>query len=157
MPTYSDDDLRFMQMALDEARAALKSDDVPVGAVLVRSGEVLGRGYNQREELSDPSAHAEVQALRAAAQKEKDWNLNGSTLYITLEPCAMCAGAIVSARVKEIVYAAVDPKGGALSLQLDLLDNERLNHRVKIRRGPLEKECGDLLKSFFQDKRKKSP
>jgi len=146
-------DLVFLQAALEEANKALLHDDVPVGAILVKDGKIIGRGHNQREELFDPCAHAEIQALRNASSSTANWNLSGSTLYVTLEPCIMCAGAIVSARVEELVYAAVDSKAGALSLQLDILDNAKLNHRVKIRRGPLELECSEILKRFFQKKR----
>ena len=153
MGTVVNDDIFFLRAALEEASRALLHNDVPVGAVLVKNGKILARGHNQREELSDPSAHAEIQALRSASKILGTWNLSGCSLYVTLEPCSMCAGALVSARIKELIYAAVDEKAGALSLQLDLLDNPRLNHKVKIRRGPLAKECGDLLKRFFQEKR----
>jgi tRNA(adenine34) deaminase len=148
------DDLHFMTLALEEAKKALEFDDIPVGAVLVKDGKVLAGGFNERERLSSPVAHAEVQALVEAARRSGHWNLTGSTLYVTLEPCCMCAGALVSARVKEVVYAAVDPKGGALSLQVPILENPALNHRVKTRQGPLAEEAAELLRAFFRRKRR---
>lgn len=148
-------DLRFMRLALAEARAAAAHDDVPVGAVLVDAeGEVLAHARNERELLASPVAHAEVQALNQGARERGDWNLTGTTLYVTLEPCAMCAGALVQARVQEVVYAAADPKGGAVSLSIPILENPALNHRVKVRQGPLAEECGALLQEFFRRKRR---
>jgi tRNA(adenine34) deaminase len=148
------DDLQFMTAALEEARKALAHDDIPVGAVLVLGGKIIGRGHNEREALSSPTAHAEIQALNQAAQNHGHWNLTGATLYVTLEPCPMCAGALVMARVREIVYAAVDPKGGAESLGIPILTNPSLNHRLKVRNGPLREESSALLKEFFREKRR---
>jgi tRNA(adenine34) deaminase len=150
----SADDLTFMQLALAEARKAAAHDDIPVGAVLVREGKVLATGRNEREALASPVAHAEVRALEAGAKAHGHWNLTGSKLYVTLEPCAMCAGALVQARVEEVIYAAEDPKGGAVSLGISILGNPALNHRVRVRRGPLAAEAGALLKEFFQRKRR---
>lgn len=149
-----DQDLHFMGLALEEARKATAHDDIPVGAVLVLNGMVLGAGKNERELLASPTAHAEVQAINAAASKHGHWNLSGSKLYVTLEPCSMCSGALVLARVEEVIYAAKDLKGGAISLGIPILDNPKLNHRLKIRQGPLEAECSELLKEFFRKKRR---
>ncbi len=143
-----------MQLALGEARAALEHDDVPVGAVVVKDGKVIGRGRNRREAAADPVGHAEIEALRDAAQTIGHWNLDAATLYVTLEPCPMCAGAMVQSRIKEIVYAAADPKGGAISLKIDILENAKLNHQVKITQGPLSEEASILLKDFFRRKRR---
>ncbi len=155
MPFSEADDLRYMNLALEEARAAALHDDVPVGAVLVNErGEVLALGHNEREKLESPVAHAEVQTLVQAAANQKSWNLSGATLYVTLEPCSMCAGAMVLARLAEVVYAAPDPKGGVLTLGIPILENPSLNHRVNTRQGPGKEESAALLKSFFQRKRK---
>lgn len=150
----TDLDRHFMEIALEEARRALEHDDIPVGAVLVKDGLVIGRGKNERELLPSPTAHAEVQAMNAAALHHGHWNLTGATLYVTLEPCPMCAGALVMARVKEVVYAADDPKGGAISLGIPILGNSSLNHQVAWRKGPLAAEAGEMLKEFFREKRK---
>jgi tRNA(adenine34) deaminase len=144
-----------MRLALAEARAAAAHDDVPVGAVLVDAeGEVLAHARNERELLANPVAHAEVQALTKGALERGNWNLTGTTLYVTLEPCSMCAGAVVLARVGEVVYGAKDPKGGAVSLGIPILENPALNHRVKVRQGPLAEECGAVLQEFFRRKRR---
>src|SRR5690606_29891340 len=125
----SSSDSHFMGLALEEARKALKHDDIPVGAVLVMNGEVIATGKNERELIPSPTAHAEVQAINSAAAARGHWNLTGSQLYVTLEPCVMCAGALVLARVEEVIYAAKDPKGGAISLNVPILENPKLNHR----------------------------
>lgn len=143
-----------MRLALEEAEKAAQHGDVPVGAVLVKDGKVLATARNERELLSSPVAHAEVQALNAGAKANGHWNLTGCTLYVTLEPCPMCAGALVMARVEEVVYAAIDPKGGTISLNINLLANPALNHRVKYRQGPLAAEAGALLQEFFRKKRR---
>jgi tRNA(adenine34) deaminase len=149
------DDQKLMAMALDEARAAVAHGDVPVGAVLVSAkGAVLARSRNEREQLASPVAHAEMQALVLGARAAGHWNLTGSRLYVTLEPCAMCAGALVLARVAELIYAAEDPKGGVLSLGISILENPSLNHRVKARRGPLAEESAALLREFFRERRR---
>lgn len=150
----SAEDTQFMLLAMEEARKAALHDDIPVGAVLVKDGKVLASARNERELLSSPVAHAEVQALNAGAKAHGHWNLTGCTLYVTLEPCPMCAGALVMARVEEVVYAATDPKGGAISLNINLLANPALNHRVKYRQGPLAAEAGALLQEFFRKKRR---
>jgi tRNA(adenine34) deaminase len=146
----------IMRLALDEAKAALAHDDVPVGAIVMKDGKVLGRGRNRREANANPAGHAEIEALVDAAKRLGQWNLNGAILFVTLEPCAMCAGALVQARISELVYAAEDPKGGALSLGINILDNSKLNHRVKISRGPLIDEASSLLKEFFKQKRREN-
>jgi tRNA(adenine34) deaminase len=146
-------DERIMRQAIAEAEAALDSEDVPVGAVIVHKGRVIGRGRNQRELLKDPTAHAEMIALTAAADAMTAWRLEGCTLYVTLEPCVMCAGAIVLARVERLVYGADDPKAGACGSVYNIVEEGRLNHRVTVERGVLGRECGDLLRAFFAQQR----
>ena len=146
-------DLRFMREALDEAAQAGAHNDTPVGAVVVHDGEVIGRGHNEREVRQDPTAHAELIALRAAARAAGSWRVLDSTMYVTLEPCAMCAGAIVLARVPRVVYGASDPKAGACGSVLDVLSEPRLNHRPQVVGGVLAGECGELLSRFFAPRR----
>lgn len=148
-------DRAAMREALDEARAALDTDDVPVGAVVLdAAGAVIGRGRNAREADGDPTAHAEVLALRAAAAQHGGWNLEGCTLVVTLEPCVMCAGAILSARASRVVFGAYDDKAGAAGGALDVLRERRLPLRVaEVVGGVLEQECASLLSSFFADRR----
>jgi tRNA(adenine34) deaminase len=143
----------FMRLAIREAERALEHDDVPIGAVVVHEGEVVGAGHNERELRQDPTAHAEIIALREAARTLGSWRILDSVLYVTLEPCAMCAGAIVLARIPRVVYAASDPKAGAAGSVLDVLGEPRLNHRPEVAGGLLEEECADLLRSFFQGRR----
>ncbi|MGH8836280.1 MAG: tRNA adenosine(34) deaminase TadA [Actinomycetes bacterium] len=143
-----------MRRAIAVARLAPATGDVPVGCVVLdRSGVVIGRGHNAREATGDPTAHAEIIALRDAAGVVGDWRLTGCTLLVTLEPCAMCAGAIVLARVDRLVYGAVDPKAGAVGSLWDLVRDRRLNHRPEVISGVLAKECAELLRSFFADHR----
>ena len=146
-------DERFMRLALEEAALALEHDDVPVGAVLVHDGEVLAAGHNERELRQDPSAHAEMIALRAGAQALATWRLLDTVLYVTLEPCAMCAGAIVLGRVPRVVYGTADPKAGAAGSVLDVLAEPRLNHRPAVEGGVLAAECARLLRAFFAARR----
>jgi tRNA(adenine34) deaminase len=148
-----EDDERFMRLALEEARRCLEWEDVPVGAVLVRGNEVLAAAGNARERFNDPTAHAEILALREAAARNGSWRLDGCTLFVTLEPCAMCAGAIVLARVERVVFGASDPKAGFAGSLGDLLRDPRLNHRVELTSGVLADDCGELLKAFFRDRR----
>ena len=143
----------FMRLALREAERALEHDDVPIGAVLVHEGEVLAAARNERELRGDPTAHAEVLALREASAKLGTWRLLDTVLYVTLEPCAMCAGAIVLARVPRVVYAAEDPKAGAAGSVLDVLAEPRLNHRPAVDRGLLAAEAAEMLRSFFASRR----
>jgi tRNA(adenine34) deaminase len=151
----SDDapDTRFMALAIAQARLALDHGDVPIGAVVVRGGEVLGAGHNERELLQDPTAHAEVLALRAASAAVGSWRVLDATLYVTLEPCAMCAGAIVLARVPRVVFGTIDPKAGAAGSVLDVLAEPRLNHRPAVTGGVLGAECAALLRDFFAARR----
>ena len=142
-----------MRVALDEARAALAHGDVPVGAVVVRGGRVIAARHNERELAGDPTAHAEILALRDAAAEVGHWRLDDCTLVVTLEPCAMCAGAMVNARLGHLVYGATDPKAGAAGSRFDLIDSPLLNHRVPRTTGVLADECSTLLKSFFAERR----
>jgi tRNA(adenine34) deaminase len=147
------DDDRWMAAALDEARTAAAEDEVPVGAVVVRDGVVVGCGRNRREVAQDPTAHAEMLAIVEAARTTGSWRLEGCTLYVTLEPCAMCAGAIVLARVPRVVYGATDPKAGAAGSVVELLRHPRLNHRAEVTSGVRAAECGRLLVDFFAARR----
>ena len=144
---------RWMRRALERAREAVAAGDVPVGAVVVRDGEVLGEGCNEREATGDPTAHAEVVALRRAAARVGRWRLDGVTLYVTLEPCAMCAGAIVCARVPRVVWGADDPKAGAFVSRYAIGVDGRWNHAPEIRGGVLAGECGRVLTEFFAARR----
>jgi tRNA(adenine34) deaminase len=147
------DDTDFMHQALAEARAAEAAGEVPVGAVVVRDGEVLARAHNQPIGLNDPTAHAEILALRFAATKLGNYRLTGCDLYVTLEPCAMCAAALVHARIRRLIYAAADPKAGAVASTLRLLDAPHLNHRVEVVSGLLADEASALLQRFFAMRR----
>jgi len=142
-----------MRMALREAERAREDDEVPVGAVVVCSGEVVAVAHNQREALHDPTAHAEMIAITQAAAALASWRLKDCTLYVTLEPCLMCAGAIVQARVPQVVFGAVDPKGGAVCSLYELLGDDRLNHSAQVTGGVLAEECGEILKQFFRARR----
>ncbi len=142
-----------MALALDEARAAIVHDDVPVGAVVVHAGRVIAARHNERELTDDPSAHAEILAMRDAAAALGQWRLDECTLYVTLEPCAMCAGAAVNARLGELVYAATDPKAGAVDSHFRLADGDVLNHRVAVSSGLCADEAGELLRTFFRARR----
>jgi tRNA(adenine34) deaminase len=143
----------FMRLALREADRALEHEDVPIGAVLVRDGEVVAAAHNERELRQDPSAHAELLAIREASRALGSWRLLECVLYVTLEPCAMCAGAIVLARVPRVVFGASDPKAGACGSVLDVLGEARLNHRPVVAGGLLAEECGGLLSAFFASRR----
>jgi len=144
---------RWMRLALEEARAAAAADEVPVGAIVVAGGRVVGVGHNQREQLADPTAHAEMIALTQAAATLGSWLLEGCTLYVTLEPCPMCAGAILQARVPVVVWGAPDPKAGAVESLYRLFEDPRLNHRVEHVGRVLADECGRILTEFFRGKR----
>lgn len=150
-------DERFMRDALGAARRALSHGDVPVGAAVVKDGLVIARGRNARERDGDPTAHAEIVAIRRAAKKLGSWRLSGCTLYVTLEPCAMCAGAMVLARLPRLVYGASDPKAGFTGSLGDLVRHPRLNHRVDVTAGVLAAECGRILVEFFGERRAKKP
>ncbi len=145
-----DDDRRWMRIALHQAERALETGDVPIGAIAVRRGEIIGRGCNRREADNDPTAHAEMIAIRQAAAALGMWRLEDVTLYCTLEPCAMCAGAMVLARLPRLVYGARDPKAGAAGSITDLTRHHRLNHHVRVEDGLYAKEAAELLRAFFQ-------
>ena len=153
MPHFFPRDEYFMRLALREATRAADHEDVPIGAVIVNDGEVIGSGHNERELREDPTAHAEMIALREAARALSSWRVLDSVMYITLEPCAMCAGAIVLARLPRLVYGATDPKAGAAGSVLNVLDEPRLTHRPQVESGLLAAECSDLLRSFFAPRR----
>ena len=150
------DDEAFMREALALGRQAAALGEVPVGAVVVAGGEVIGRGFNRREIDGDPLAHAEILALREAAGRTDGWRLLGTTLYVTLEPCAMCAGALVNSRVERLVYGTADPKAGFCGSLGDLVRDPRLNHRLAVTAGVLEAECRELLRGFFERLRDRS-
>ena len=143
----------FMRLALREAARALDHDDIPVGAVIVRDGEVIAAGHNERELRADPTAHAEMIALREAARALDGWRVLDAVMYVTLEPCAMCAGAIVLARVPRVVFGADDPKAGAAGSVLDVLDTPQLNHRPQVESGLLAEESAEMLREFFGRRR----
>ena len=147
------EDVEFMRLALTEAEGAAAHSDVPIGAVVVRDGEVIAAAGNERERRRDPTAHAEILALQAAAASLGGWRIPDSTLYVTLEPCAMCAGAIVLARVPRVVYAAPDPKAGAAGSVLDVLGEPKLNHRPEVVAGVLAEDASALLREFFAARR----
>ncbi len=149
MPTDED----YMRMAVEEAREAAQKGEVPVGAVVVRGGQVLAKAHNLRETMSDPTAHAEILALRKAAERRGTWRLEGATVYCTLEPCAMCAGALVNARVERLVFGPTDEKSGACGTVVDLLNQPAFNHRVEACGGILEDEALEVLQDFFRQKR----
>jgi tRNA(adenine34) deaminase len=147
------DDAGFMELALAEAERAAHHDDVPIGAVVVREGEIIAAAGNERELRGDPTAHAEVLALRAAAEKVGTWRLEDTTMYVTLEPCPMCAGALVLARVSRLVYGCQDPRAGAALSLYNITQDPRLNHQLEITTGVLEERCASVLRSFFEEKR----
>jgi tRNA(adenine34) deaminase len=147
-------DETWMAEALAEARKAGDEGEVPIGAVVVVAGEIVGRGRNARERLRDPTAHAEVLALQEASRTLGRWRLSGATVFATLEPCPMCAGALVNARVDRLVFAVPDPKAGATGTLFDLVRDPRLNHRVEVESGVLAEECGALLRAFFRARRR---
>ena len=146
-------DEHYMQLALAEARTAFGENEVPVGAVIVYCNKVIAAAHNQREQLQDPTAHAEMIAVTQAAESLGSWRLEDCTLYVTLEPCPMCAGAIVQARIPFVVYGATDPKAGAVTSLFELLDDPRLNHRCEIHNGVLADQCAELLREFFRRQR----
>jgi tRNA(adenine34) deaminase len=144
----------FMRIALEEAEQALREDEVPIGAAIVHDGRLIARAHNQREQLRDPTAHAEMIAITQAAEARQSWRLDGCTLYVTLEPCPMCAGAILQARIPVVVYGAADPKAGAAHSLYHLLDDLRLNHRSEALAGVLAEPCGEILSRFFREQRR---
>ena len=146
-------DLEYMAYAVDEARAAAAAGEVPIGAVAVQDGQIIARGQNRVLRDNDPTAHAEIVALRVAATSLKNYRLNGVTFYVTLEPCSMCSGAIIHARIDRLVYAAADPKAGACGSVLSVLNHPQLNHQLMVESGPLAEESAELLRSFFRERR----
>ncbi|MDR4497382.1 MAG: tRNA adenosine(34) deaminase TadA [Candidatus Scalindua sp.] len=142
----------YMQQAVNEAKKAFERDEVPVGSIIVYQNKIIGRAYNQREMLKDPTAHAEMIAITQASSYMQNWRLNNTTIYVTLEPCAMCAGALVQARVKNLVFGAKDRKYGACESVMELVNNPRYNHQLNILSGVLEDECRNLLKHFFLER-----
>jgi len=148
-------DIDFMQVALELAKQAALAGEVPVGAIVVKDGVVIGRGANAPIGMHDPSAHAEILAMREAAKYSGNYRLVDCTLYVTLEPCAMCAGAIQHARIAKLVYGASDPKTGACGSVVDLMENEKLNHHTQVLGGIMAQQCGEILSSFFLTRRKK--
>jgi len=146
-------DRQFMQQALDQAKLAAIAGEVPVGAVLVREGKVISTGFNKPITNSDPSAHAEMMAIRAAAQDESNYRLPGTTLYVTLEPCTMCAGAMLHARVERVVFGATDPKTGAAGSVLNVFSEKQINHQTQVEGGIMGDECSQVLRDFFKERR----
>ena len=142
-----------MRVAIESAKIAEENGDVPIGAVIVHQNQIIGKAYNQREQLKDPTAHAEIIALTQAAAALQSWRLTGCTMYVTLEPCPMCAGALVLARIDRLVYGCDDPKTGACKSLYNIVQDERLNHRIEVTTGVLADDCSRLLQDFFQQKR----
>ncbi len=145
----------YMKLAIEEAKKAWKMDEVPIGAIVVYKGEIIGRGHNLRENEQSPSAHAEMLAIQEASEYLNSWRLEDTTLYVTLEPCVMCSGAIVMSRIPHVVYGASDPKGGCSGSLMNLIEDTRFNHRSTVERGILAEECGEMLRTFFKEKRAK--
>lgn len=149
-------DEKFMKQAIKEAQKAFLKDEVPIGAVLVKDGKIIARGHNNRESKFDPTGHAEIIAIRKAAKKIKSWRLEDTTLYVTIEPCSMCAGALIWSRVNRVVYGAKEPKGGALESSYNLYAQKNLNHYPDVTSGVLEAECASLMTTFFKKKREQN-
>ena len=147
-------DEEFMGVALEEAEKALEKGEVPIGAIIVQNGQIVARAHNLKEELKDPTAHAEILAIQEATRNLKKWRLNDCTLYVTLEPCPMCAGALVQSRVKRVVYGIHDLKAGAAGSVLNVLDEPRFNHQVNVSSGVLQEECREIMQRFFRSLRK---
>ena len=147
------DDEKWMQIAINESNAAKSKDEVPVGAVIVKNGQLIAKAHNQPISTNDPTAHAEIQVIRKAGKKEKNYRLVGTTLYVTLEPCLMCLGALMHARIERIVFGAKDTKNGFCSLLADLTNDSQFNHRTIVTGGVLEKQCQEILRSFFKLRR----
>jgi tRNA(adenine34) deaminase len=153
MVSQNSRDKYFMRMALAEALIAYNEGEVPIGAVLVKNGKIIARAHNQRETLKDPTGHAEVIALKQGSKEEDNWRLTDFTLYVTKEPCIMCAGAMVNARLGRLVYGCKDEKGGAVDSLYGILSDKKLNHQVEVISGILENECSEILKKFFRNRR----
>jgi tRNA(adenine34) deaminase len=149
----SKEDQLYMKLAIEQAQIAEENGDVPIGAVIVYQNQIIGRAYNQREQLQDPTAHAEIIALTQAAAFIESWRLHGCTMYVTLEPCPMCAGALVLARIDRLVYGCDDPKTGAVKSMYNIVSDQRLNHIIDVTSGVLAEECSGLLQQFFRRRR----
>jgi tRNA(adenine34) deaminase len=154
--TQQQEDQRFMRMAIEAAGIAEENGDVPIGAVIVYKNQIIGKAYNQREQLKDPTAHAEIIALTQAAAFLESWRLNGCAMYVTLEPCPMCAGALVLARIDRLVYGCDDPKTGACKSLYNIVQDERLNHKLEVTSGVLEEQCREQLQGFFARRRQEN-
>jgi len=152
----TEEDQQFMKLAIEQARIAEENGDVPIGAVIVHKNTIVAKAYNQREQLKDPTAHAEIIALTQAAAALENWHLNGCTMYVTLEPCPMCAGALVLSRIDRLVYGCDDPKTGAVKSLYNIVTDGRLNHRLEVTSGVLADECTKQLQDFFQHRRGKN-
>ena len=148
-------DEKYMKIALKEAQKAASLDEVPVGAVIVKYNKIVAKGHNLREKSNDPTSHAEINAIRKASKKLNSWRLEGATMYVTVEPCSMCAGALLQCRIGRIVYGASDPKGGAIESSLELFKAKNINHHPEILGGVLKEECSNLISSYFKSKRQK--
>ena len=146
-------DIKYMRAAIAQAKKAYKLGEVPIGCVIVYEDKIIGRGYNRRNTDKTPLAHAEITAIKKAGKYMKDWRLEGCKLYVTLEPCQMCSGAIVQARIPEVIMGAVNPKAGCAGSVMDILDNPQFNHQVRVKKGVLSDECSDILKKFFAELR----
>lgn len=153
MINITKEDEQYMRIAIEQAKIAEDNGDVPIGAVIVYKGQIIGRAYNQRQQLKDPTAHAEIIALTQAAAALENWHLNGCTMYVTVEPCPMCAGALVLSRMERLCYGCSDPKSGACGSLYNIVGDERLNHRLEVTAGVLEKECNKQLQNFFEKRR----
>jgi len=153
LSTDDNSDEKFMKAAIEAAFVAEENGDVPIGAVVVYENKIIAKGYNQRHQLNDPTAHAEIIALTAAAEFIGNWRLNGCAIYVTLEPCTMCAGALVNARMDRLVYGCDDPKAGACKSLYNIVQDERLNHRLEVTSGVMAQECSTILSDFFRRRR----
>ena len=149
-------DHQFMKLAIEQAGIAEENGDVPIGAVIVYKNQIIGKAYNQRQQLQDPTAHAEIIALTQAAAFMENWHLNGCTMYVTLEPCPMCAGALVLSRIDRLCYGCSDPKSGACGSLYNIVQDQRLNHRVEVTSGVLEEQCREQLQEFFGRRRQEN-
>jgi tRNA(adenine34) deaminase len=156
MIEITEQDEQFMRIAIDQAKIAEENGDVPIGAVIVHKNQMIAKAYNQREQLQDPTAHAEIIALTQAAAALENWHLNGCVMYVTLEPCPMCAGALVLSRMDKLVYGCDDPKTGAVKSLYNIVTDDRLNHRLEVVSGVLADECTKQLQDFFQKRRSKN-
>ena len=156
-PSMLDDNTRYMQYAIREAERALEYGEVPVGCVIIHEGQIIGKAHNQRETLQDPTAHAEILAITQAADALKSWRLENAKLYVTLEPCPMCAGAIILARIAEVYFGAYDPKAGVCGTLMNLLEDPRFNHQPAVIPGLLAEQCGGMLSAFFRNIRENGP